>query len=1155
MRIVRRALWVCLVLLFANPDATAQAPAAKGLLWQISGNGLERPSYLWGTIHIKDRRVFHFTDSLYHFLSTTDAYAMEVDPDSTMAAVLRFMAAPDSTELLQTLLTKEQFRRVGPMLERELDMPAGLITRKKAWSYLQRRHKTPRRKDDMPESMDIYLQSIARSMGKIVGGIEDVEDQFDPAEILSGDVDVDALLGRDKSGDGFYEQLVQIYLAQDLTRIQRLSERMDSIQYDHTLRRRNRKMARRMDSLAHIRPTFFTVGAAHLPGADGVLALLRDRGFTVTAVRNGRKLPPGAFRFTPKAAAWDTVRSEPGTFRIEMPGKPEWIDLEGKNFRMQVFADVRTEVGYFSAAVPFPVIVTDSVLHVLLRTLSGGRQVLSAPARVLRGGVSGWESLTREKDMYYRLRLVPNGAEVAVLMAGGSLRERLFGADADRFFGSLQLLRAAAPPAPVRRDPYLYVDSSLAFSVSLPGRPTRNPGMLEKLGAADQQTWNVDAQAWIDTAGERYYILIVKETRPGFYIENDRELLEQSVRNVAGNDAMQITRNDTGSFMGYPALWLDARFTGNSGMELRTFHVNRGNRSFSLMHGGRMQEDDTAASSEFFNSLRFREYLPSLWAIRSDSAGRFRALAPSPFRRNGSIAEATLANGQVMRRYHAFDVGRNQTFYVDVRPLAPWRWYHSDSIFFVQQLDQYREASDSLVSEEPVSNGNLAGREYLLRTGDGATARLRVLPSGDSVFVLYAVTRPGEAYEGTQMFYESFRVAAPEPLRRDNGSLEHLLAALRSTDTLERKLARNALAEARFSAAHLPLLHTALLAAYPEADESEHSTPALLRYAVQPLSDSSTRSFVATRYPQPGVTSAVKEELLALLAAQKTDPAYRLLKQLILLTPPPSGVSATFTGTLDDSLALTRLLFPEVGALLADSSTAEWLLPVAQELIDSGLLAASDLAPYRRFLLQGAAQRIKGREAEREEQAWTLYTWISWLQADSSVESHALLQRMLRLPAPWLQRQAAIALLENGQTPGAAALQSLAARRSTRYYWYADLVRLKRTSLFPAAYRTQRALAESLLFNEASEASPDSIRYVGMREVTERGRKGRYFLFRMQYGEELFLGIAGPYPPEAHRVYEVGEAAGLSEEAYGSAPPDTLLRNWRKRRDAEAGAQ
>src|SRR5919107_115392 len=90
--------------------ATAQSSKLPStFLWRITGRGLQQPSYLFGSIHVKDRRVFQFTDSLYHFLETVDGYAMEIDPDETMAAVFKTIGEPDNSPLLKDELPPADF--------------------------------------------------------------------------------------------------------------------------------------------------------------------------------------------------------------------------------------------------------------------------------------------------------------------------------------------------------------------------------------------------------------------------------------------------------------------------------------------------------------------------------------------------------------------------------------------------------------------------------------------------------------------------------------------------------------------------------------------------------------------------------------------------------------------------------------------------------------------------------------------------------------------------------------------------------------------------------------------------------------------------------------------------------------------------------------
>jgi uncharacterized protein YbaP (TraB family) len=59
----------------------------KTFLWRISGNGLQKPSYLYGTIHITEKRAFFFGDSMYRALEICEGYAAELDMDSLSSYV------------------------------------------------------------------------------------------------------------------------------------------------------------------------------------------------------------------------------------------------------------------------------------------------------------------------------------------------------------------------------------------------------------------------------------------------------------------------------------------------------------------------------------------------------------------------------------------------------------------------------------------------------------------------------------------------------------------------------------------------------------------------------------------------------------------------------------------------------------------------------------------------------------------------------------------------------------------------------------------------------------------------------------------------------------------------------------------------------------
>ncbi|MEI9913371.1 MAG: TraB/GumN family protein [Bacteroidota bacterium] len=78
-----------LLIVAITSDAQQAAKWPKTLLWKISGNNLVKPSFLYGTMHLQDKRLFHFGDSLYHYLEQVDGYALEIDLQEFMDSIIQ----------------------------------------------------------------------------------------------------------------------------------------------------------------------------------------------------------------------------------------------------------------------------------------------------------------------------------------------------------------------------------------------------------------------------------------------------------------------------------------------------------------------------------------------------------------------------------------------------------------------------------------------------------------------------------------------------------------------------------------------------------------------------------------------------------------------------------------------------------------------------------------------------------------------------------------------------------------------------------------------------------------------------------------------------------------------------------------------------------
>jgi hypothetical protein len=89
-----------LVLVFFVSHAQINKSKARkypSLLWEITGNGLHKPSYLFGTMHVSSKMVFNLSDSFYLAIRNADVVALETNPESWQEDMFRFNFENDFT--------------------------------------------------------------------------------------------------------------------------------------------------------------------------------------------------------------------------------------------------------------------------------------------------------------------------------------------------------------------------------------------------------------------------------------------------------------------------------------------------------------------------------------------------------------------------------------------------------------------------------------------------------------------------------------------------------------------------------------------------------------------------------------------------------------------------------------------------------------------------------------------------------------------------------------------------------------------------------------------------------------------------------------------------------------------------------------------------
>lgn len=287
------------ILLFISLALSANAQ----LLWKVSGKGLEKPSYIFGTYHLSPLSIKDSITSMPQAIKeTSQVYGEVVMSDMMSPAFMQsvqqqMMMPKDST--LQSLLTPEQYEKVGKVIKDNMMVDIAMLNQLKPAAINQQlvllfymKH-TPGYNPQ--EQLDSFFQQQAQQQGKKVGGLETAQSQIDilfNSQSLQRQADLLYCLANDINKTiEQSKRLITAYEQQDLDAILQLMKEHDGNSCDPLpsemealLDNRNKIWVEKMPNIMQT-PTFFVVGAGHLPGDCGILQLLKKQGYTVESMK------------------------------------------------------------------------------------------------------------------------------------------------------------------------------------------------------------------------------------------------------------------------------------------------------------------------------------------------------------------------------------------------------------------------------------------------------------------------------------------------------------------------------------------------------------------------------------------------------------------------------------------------------------------------------------------------------------------------------------------------------------------------------------------------------------------------------------------------------------------------------------------------------
>ncbi|MFK7747340.1 MAG: TraB/GumN family protein, partial [Kordia sp.] len=254
----------------------------QSLLWEVSGNGMEKPSYLYGTMHVSKKVAFRLDDVFFKALEEAETVALESDPTTWLAHNYEQMTdvSPRSyggdnfynKNFNPEFSKKEAVRRIIRFDNRIIN---GYLYRKQAGA------------DDFEEEtyLDMFIYQAGKKNDKPIISLEDIKESRYLTSRAAYNVlkkKPDEWVQKKFKDQNRYTVQEDVYRNRNINLLDSIGAATNTQYYrENMLFKRNENMVIVMDSLMQHKTVFAGVGAAHLAGEKGMLQMLENRGYTV----------------------------------------------------------------------------------------------------------------------------------------------------------------------------------------------------------------------------------------------------------------------------------------------------------------------------------------------------------------------------------------------------------------------------------------------------------------------------------------------------------------------------------------------------------------------------------------------------------------------------------------------------------------------------------------------------------------------------------------------------------------------------------------------------------------------------------------------------------------------------------------------------------
>ncbi len=1097
---------ISLLLLMCTFATSAQE--ANSLLWEISGNGLAQSSYLYGTMHVSKRIAFRLDDVFYEALDQSEAVALESDPGTWLdnEELMGYMGSGQANGFYSKgfytypfLLNNPRKEEMATYLAFDDSRVNGILYRSNQFS------------EDFEEEtyLDMFIYQSGKKFGKQVLALEDLEE----STALVGRASMNAMkqkpdewLQKKMQKQDFMTLLQDAYRDRNINLLDSIDKGMYTEHYlENMIFVRNRNMAIKLDSVVRTAKTFTGIGAAHLPGKKGVIAMLRKMGYTVkplisksTAV--GKQIKEKLEKSI-KQNEYSTYTTDDDFFSIDLHNKlypvsesPSTVyvspDLANGSYimvnRIPTFANLKKDVVY----------TLNDLDKMLFENIPG--KILEK-SRIVKNGFEGLDIRNQLKNGdHQRYQIYSTPLEIVIFKMGGD--GEYAQKHSDTIFNSIQF----------RKTTKRWETLTSGFQDFEVRMPVQN-NFPNRLRNGDRL-----AQGY-DSISDSYYFLKKTTLNDFNAIEDDSfELKQIQARFYKDLKLSPIYDSLIGTRLTSRAVIDSAK--GKDLHLMTTF--KRGD--YYLLG---IVTNNVIEAKTYFESFKIKPaFDPKPFSKVVDTALFFSTVStiiPPKFVENSNLYRT---GRNRPKPYDAFvkktvyQNKNNEAITVELNKSHDFMMFPGiDSVWALRKKLYTQKFNIIKEKDSTYADGH---HELILTLVDTASSRGILIKNVLKGGLLYEIKALVDTLEAPSRFVTAFfdnfklmdTVIGKDILMDKTPAFFN---ALRNNDSI----VHSGFSYINFQKKHIDSLER-YISDFEYPDDKRYVQAYLISKLGQ-LEDPKVVPFLKLFYAKSYNNSNAQTKILQAVSCKSDENSVALLLELLSKDLPLVSntleINKIFRPFLD-SLPLAKKLYPE---LLDYSAIEEYKSPIFSilaKLQAAGLVKAGSYRKFRKQILNDAKIQLKRELGNNGNVNAGSTNYNNSRSSNNGVlEDYAILlypfrndkdmrqffDRLILVRDRKIRTTYAMLLAKEGTDLPRGMLQDLAGDINSRGLLFNKLQRIKKLNLFPAEYRNERYLAESILYDSGQfNITRDSLQYLEKRNLIYRGKNFTGYYFKTRSNED-----------------------------------------------------